>query len=222
MLALGVLFTVQIGLMNTGIDLSTGSIASILIATNPLFAAFFAHLFIPGDRLTALKLLGLTVAFSGTAMVLLQSHGLDSLQLFNLGNWILLLSATLLGARLAFSARLLRRIDAVRVLIWQMLISLPLFALGGWLSEDIAWESLGWQPIAGILYQGVVIAGLGFMVTSYLMKNFRPSIMMSFNFIAPVSGVLLSIWLLDDPLTWHLIVGLLTVAAGLWLITPVV
>ena len=96
------------------------------------------------------------------------------------------------------------------LLIWQMLISLPLFAVGGWLGEDIAWENLGWQPIVGILYQGVSIAGLGFMVTSYLMKNFRPSIMLSFNSIAPVSGVLLSIWLLDEPMTWHLIVGVLS------------
>ncbi|MEZ5589927.1 MAG: DMT family transporter [Gammaproteobacteria bacterium] len=219
LLALGLLFTVQIGTMNTGINFSSGSIASILIATNPLFAAFFAHLFIPGDRLTGVKLIGLTIAFCGTGIVLLQGSSLTSLQLFNVGNWILLFSAALLGARLAFSARLLRQIDAVRVLIWQMLVSLPLFALGGWWQEDIAWEALSWQPIAGILYQGVVIAGLGFMVTSYLMKNYRPSIMMSFNFVAPVSGVLLSIMLLGDPMTWHLLLGLLTVAAGLWVIT---
>jgi len=219
LLALGLLFTLQIGAMNTGINLSSASIASILLATNPLFAAFFAHLFIPGDRLTVPKLAGLMVAFCGTGMVLLQGSSIDSLQLFNLGNWILLFSAALLGARLAFSARLLRQIDAVRVLIWQMLVSLPLFALGGWWWEDIAWERLSWQPIAGILYQGVIIAGLGFMVTSYLMKNYRPSIMMSFNSVAPVSGVLLSVWLLGDPLTWHLLLGLLTVAAGLWVIT---
>ena len=218
LLLLSVLFTVQIGTMNTGIDLSTGSISAILMATNPLFAACFTHFMLPDDHLTPLKTLGLVVAFAGTGLVLLQTSNLDSLQLFNLGNWILLFSAALLGLRLAYSAQLVRNIDPVRVIIWQMAFSLPLFALGGALFESISWDKIGWQPLAGLLYQGVVIAGLGFMVNTYMIKLYRPSVIVSFNFVSPISGVLLSMWLLNEPLTWQLLIGMLTVGLGLYLI----
>ena len=221
LLILGLIFTLQIATMNIAIDNTTGALASILIATNPLFAVCFAHLWVPDDRLSWLKSGGLLIAFAGIVIMLMQDLDDAALgtQLQNIGNWIMLFSAALLGARLAFSARLLRQIDTVRVLIWQMAFSLPLFAAGGLLWETIVWERLSWEPIAGIAYQGFVIAGLGFMVSSYLIKNYQPSVMMSFNFISPLSGVLLSIWLLGEPLTWHILVGMLAVALGLVLIT---
>ena len=218
LLLLGLVFTVQIATMNLGVDLSTGSIASILMATNPLFAAFFVNIMLPDDRLNPVRVLGLIVAFVGTVLVLFQQSDLNTLQLFNWGNWVLLFSAALLGLRLSFSARLLRKIDAVRVLIWQMVVSLPLFALGGYFFETIAWHNITWWPLAGLLYQGVVIAGLGFMVNAYLMKKYQPSVVLSFNFVSPISGVILSMWLLAEPLTWHLLAGMVTVALGLYLI----
>ena len=219
---LGLLFTLQIGTMNFGIDHSTGAISTVLMATNPLFAALFTHWLIPGDRLNWLRSIGMIIAFIGTAVVLLQQQDASlisgSLHLFNIGNWILLLSATLLGWRLAFSARLLRHMDTARVVFWQMLFSLPLFVVSAGLFETIQWQNFGWQPVAGLLYQGIVIAGLGFMINSYLIKKYTPSVMVSFNFVSPISGVLLSVWLLNELLTWNLVIGVITVGLGLYLI----
>ena len=219
LLAISGLFTVQIGLMNIGADLTTGTMAAVLISTNPLFAACFAHILIVNDRLTLRKTIGLFIALAGTTLTLLQSNGNSALQLSNWGNWITLLSAGLLGWRLAYSAKWLRHIDPVRVVIWQMAFSLPLFAAGGFLFETIQWQNISWIPITGLIYQGIVIAGLGFMVNSYLMKHYQPSVIMSFSFVSPISGVLLSLWLLGDPLSCHLWVGVATVGLGLFLIT---
>lgn len=218
LIGLGLLFTVQIAAMNIGFDLTTGAMASVLISTNPLFAALFAHYLFAGDRLTKTKALGLSLAFFGTALVLLRGAGLEGLQFDNWGNWIVILSACLLGARLMLSAKVLQRIDEVRVAVWQMLVSLPLFAVGGFAWETIKWENLAWQPIAGLAYQGFVIAGLGFMVSFYLMKTYSPGIMASFNFVAPVAGVLLSAWLLAEKISVSLVIGMVLVAMGLFLI----
>lgn len=218
LLIISLLFTVQIGTMNLGMDLTSGTMSAVLISTNPLFAACFAHLLIAGDQLTLRKSIGLLIALAGTALTLLQSSSSGALQFSNWGNWIILLSAALLGWRLAYSAKWLRHIDPVRVVIWQMVFSLPLFAAGGFLFETIQWQQIGWLPIAGLLYQGVVIAGLGFMVSSYLMKHYQPSVIMSFNFVAPVSGVLLSLWLLGESPSGYLWAGVTTVGIGLFLI----
>jgi drug/metabolite transporter (DMT)-like permease len=50
------------------------------------------------------------------------------------------------------------------------------------------------------------------------MKRYTPSVMMSFNFVSPVAGVLLSVWLLDERISALLLVGMALVAAGLALI----
>jgi drug/metabolite transporter (DMT)-like permease len=134
------------------------------------------------------------------------------------GNAILLMSACLLGGRLIVSAKVLQKIDGARVVLWQMILSLPLFALGGFLFESIRWDAMAWEPLAGLAYQGVIVAGLGFSVSFYLMARYTPSVIVSFNFVSPIAGVLLSAWLLGDIITGHLWAGLVLVAAGLYLI----
>ncbi|HJP20905.1 MAG: DMT family transporter [Alphaproteobacteria bacterium] len=216
---LSLLFTVQIALMNIGIDMSTSSMSSVLLATHPLFAALFAHLFTAGDRLTPVRIVGLLVAFSGAGVVLLRDADLASLDLIAIGNWVVLLSSALLGGRLIYTAGLAQRIDTSRLVIWQMVLSLLAFGAGGLVFEDIMWSQVSWQPLAGLAYQGIVIAGLGFMINTWLIKNHSPSTMVSFGFIAPLSGVGLSIWLLGENLTSSLIFGTIGVGLGLVLIT---
>ena len=219
LMVIGVLFTIQIGTMNFGYDHTTGALGSVLIATNPLFAALFTHFLVAGDRMSFVKAMGLGGAFLGTVAILGEYVHLEDLTMRNWGNWVVLAAAAMLGLRLALSGRALKEIDAVRVAAWQMLISLPLFAAGGLAFETIRWENMGWAPLAGIAYQGIIIAGLAFLVFFHLMKRYPPSVIVSFNFVSPIAGVGLSAWLLRDPITSGLLIGMGLVAAGLYLIT---
>ena len=213
------LFAVQIASMNVGFDRTSGAMGSVLIATNPLFAAMFAHFLIAGDRMTAARALGLFVAMAGTSLVLLGDADVAVLDPGAAGNWIVLSSAVMLGLRLALSARFVRRIDPTRVVMWQMVLSLPMFGAGALLFEEVAWDRVGPAPIAGLLFQGVVIAGIGFTVSYHLMKRYTPSVMMSFNFVSPIAGVSFAAWLLGDRIGPLLLVGMALVAVGLYLVT---
>ena len=212
------LIAVQVGAMNIGFHHTTGALGAVLIATNPLFAVVFAHFLIAGDRLTFARALGLLVAMAGTTLVLLEDAGIASLDLGTVGNWIVLASAVLLGFRLALSARFVRRIEPIKFATWQMVLSLPLFAAGAVSLEEVAWDRIGVEPILGLLYQGVVVAGLGFTVSYRLMRLYTPSVMMSFNFVSPIVGVLFSAWLLGDQVGSLLLSGMALVAAGLFLV----
>ena len=212
------LFSVQIALMNVGFHHTSGAMGSVLIATNPLFAVMFAHFLISGDRMTPAKALGLAVAMAGTSVALFADVDLAVLDFGAIGNWIVLSSALLLGFRLTLSARFVRRIEPTKVAMWQMALSLPLFGAGALMLEEIAWDRVDAAPIAGLLYQGVVIAGVGFTVSYHLMKHYTPSVMMSFNFVSPVAGVLFSAWLLGDRVGTPLLAGMGLVAVGLYLV----
>ena len=215
---LGIFFSIQIGVMNIGFQHTSGSIGSILMATNPIFAALWAHFLVAGDRLTRQRIIGLFVAFLGAAVVILQSGHIDGASAIGVGSGLVFLSAALLGGRLAYTGRLLQRMDEVRVVLWQMVISVPVFGVAALMSENIVWDRVGLAPIAGIVYQGLVVAGLGFMLLTYLMKRYSTSVITSFNFVSPISGVLLSVLLLGDKITLHVLAGVALVGTGLYLV----
>ena len=217
LLALGALFTLQIALLNIGFGATTAANGAVLIAANPLFGVLFAHFLVPGDRVSAARAIGVAVAFGGVALVLTRGAGVAQ-PLGSAGDWIVLASACLLGLRLALSGRLLRSMNEVRLTLWQMLVSLPLFLAGALAWEEIRWERIGPAPLAGILYQGIVVAGLAFTVNFTLMRRYSPSVMISFNFVSPVAGVLLGIAILGERLTPGLAGGMALVALGLALI----
>ena len=212
------LFAVQIGAMNIGYANTTAVMGAVLIASNPVFAVVFAHFLVAGDRMHALKAIGLLLGFAGTAIVLLEDAGADQIQLSAWGNWVVLFSACLLGLRLGLSAKALRSIDPVRVALWQMLIALPLFGIAAASLETIRWEALDWPPVLGLLFQGVVIAGVCFVAQFRLMQRYSPSLMVSFNFVSPIAGVLFGVWLLNESVGAFLFWGLLLVTVGLVMI----
>ena len=215
MALLSAMFTVQIALMNVGIKFTTAGAAAILVATSPLFASGLAHLFIPRERLSLLRASGMLVAFAGVALLFVEDAGSLLHDTTRLGNFISLVSAALLGGRLIFTSSLVRRIEPSRVMIWQMLLALPFFALGGGMLEEVSWEALSLRPVLGILYQGVVVAGFGFMVNAILLRRYNASVVIGFNFVSPLTGVWLANLMLLEPFTWQLLAGLITVAVGL-------
>ena len=166
-----------------------------------------------GQLVKRLAVAGVLVAFAGTSLVLWR--GVPAAQAGGWGDWIVLSSAGLLGLRLALSGRLLRNHDSVRLTFWPMAVSLPLFLAGGLAFETIRWAAIAPAPVLGILYQGVVVAGLAFTVNFWLIRRYTPSVMISFNFVAPVAGVLLGMAILGESPTAGLVGGMLLVAAGL-------
>ncbi|MBX2882087.1 MAG: DMT family transporter [Granulosicoccus sp.] len=219
LLWISLLFTVQIGLMNMGFDQTTGVNGSILISTNPLFAAVFAHFLISSDSLKPVKLIGLLVGFAGVVITIVGSGaGSGPVELGASGDWLCLASACLLGFRLIASARAMKNLNPFRLAIWQMIFSLPLFAFAGGLFETIRWEALGWAPVLGLAYQGIVVAGVGFMASLWLISRYQASVMVSFNFISPVTGVLLSALLLGEALSSGVLLGVGLLAIGMILV----
>ena len=218
LLWISALFTVQIGLMNIGIDNSSGIMASVLISTNPIFAAIFAHFLIANDRLSVIGTTGLVLAFIGVCLTLLNPQDAMNTDWLSIGIWVTTASAALLGFRLVISANAVRNIEPITVALWQMVLSLPAFAVASTMVETIRWQAMSWSVVAGLLYQGVIVAGLGFPVSFWLVKHYKPSVMLSFNFVAPVAGVLLAALLLNEVINLSVVAGVVLVAVGLLLV----
>ncbi|MEW6751974.1 MAG: DMT family transporter [Candidatus Latescibacterota bacterium] len=211
---LGAVFAVQIVLLNLGTQHTLGSRAGVLVCTYPFFTALFAHYLLPGDRLSAARLAGLGLSFAGVVLVFAESLALgDTAHLA--GDVLVLGSGMLLGLRQVVLKRLVVDLHPFQVLFWQAMMGIPLFAALSLLTErqtEWTWSA----PVVGaVLYQGVVVAGICFMLSVFLLRRHRASQVGAFGFVTPVAAVLLGGLLLDEPLSAALLGSMGLVAAGI-------
>ncbi|MCI0547704.1 MAG: DMT family transporter [Candidatus Rokubacteria bacterium] len=210
--SLGLLFALQIGLMNVGIGLTTAGHAAILLNSYAVHAVVLAHVFIPGDRLTPGKISGVLVAYAGIVLLFARDFSFGSATL--VGDLVVAVSAFLLGERIVYMARAVQRVDPIKLLVYQSAIGSACFVLA-----SLWWE--GDQPTrytatlaASLLYQGVVIAGFNFAVNAWLLQVYRPSALVACQLTTPIWGVLVSALVVGDALTPGLIVSSVLVTAG--------
>jgi drug/metabolite transporter (DMT)-like permease len=216
LLGLGLLFAVQLGLLNIGIWLSTAGHASVLLNAYPVYIVLLAHFLVPGDRLTVATLAGITLGFGGI-LVLFAGHLLASTEpgsTLLAGDLVLSVSAVLLALRQVTLNRQLQRIHPVKPLLAQVIVGTPLFLLLSWGFEP-ARTVLTWRLGASLFYQGVVIAGFNFIANMSLLKTYRPSGLAAFNLTTPLFGVVATALVIGEPVGWRLAVSALLVAGGI-------
>lgn len=214
LLGLGLLFAVQIGALNVGTHHTTAGRSTVLISAYPFFAALFSHLLIPGDRLTPRQVAGMGLSFGG--IVLIFGEGLALTEAAHLsGDALVLASAALLGLRQVVIKRLVAGLHPYKVLFWQALISLPLFAGASALLEGAQGYAWSARAAAGILYQGFIVAGVCFIILVHLLTRHSAGRLGVYGFVTPVVGVGLSAWIAGDELTWGLSGSVALVAVGI-------
>lgn len=214
LLGLGLLFTVQLGLLNIGTSLTSASHATVLLNAYPIHMFLLAHFFVPGDRIDARRLGGLLLAYSGV-MVLFARQLLWAA--FVAGDLIISVSAFLLGIRTIVMTRQVQRIDPTKVLLAQMVVGVPLFFVLSSLFETAPYRFTA--PLAwSLLYQGLVTAGFNFIANLWLLQRYRPSALAPFYLATPVFGVAVAWLVLGEPITPALALATGLVAAGIGLV----
>ena len=210
---LTLIFSLQILFLNIGTNSTTGSRSTILISCHPFFVALFAHLFIPGDRFSLPKLTGMTLAFIGICAIFWEGLFLGSRSLL-VGDLLVFFSSLLLGARQVYVKHLTVNIHPGRILFWQAVLSIPVFFLLSATFEPLESLTLTTGIVLAILYQGLVIAGICFIIWTMLIRDFQASRLGVFSFTIPPFGVLLSFLILKEALTPGIWISMLLVGAG--------
>ena len=209
---IGVLFIAQTSLMYLGGDRTTAGHAVVLTSTHPLWAAVFAHFLVPGDRMTGRRIFGTLVAYSGVVVVFAgdltgeEGVGLD-------GDLMLAAQAALLGARLIYISQASQNVAPVKLLAAQAAFAVPAFLAISLAFESVPWQ-WPWELIAALLYQGVVIAGFGFIGNAWLLQRYLPSRVAATQISTPFFGVILSWIVLGESIGYELIAGVVLLTAG--------
>ena len=195
LLFVSLIFTLQISTLNLGTQITEASRSTVFISTYPFFTALFAHFWVPGDRLSVRKTVGITLAFGGVLLTFGGNLTFDTRDYLR-GDLIVLLSGGLLGLRTVVTKLIIQSIHPYRLLFWLMIFSIPCFVLSSLVLERGANFHFSIAGVSAIFYQGIVIAGFCFVSWTSILEKYSPSRLVVLFFLTPLFGVLLSYLLL--------------------------
>ncbi len=212
-LIVSLLFCVQLVFMNVGQDLTTAGHATAVGATMPIWAATIAQLLIPSERLNRWQVLAIALSYAGVLAVVLGDDAGATEGVTLMGDLLSLISAILLGLRIVLISNFAQNVSESKLMMGQQVIGTALFLGASYALESPVYtmEPEFWLALA---YQGLVIAGFGFLANAWLVKRYLPSTITFFYFVQPAAGVALAWLILGEDPGRGLIAGMALVCAG--------
>lgn len=211
----GVLFAIEFLLLFLALDYSSVARVSVLFYTMPIWMTIAAHFLIPTERLSAVRGFGLSIAMAGVVLALWHR---DTGQATVLGD-VFCIAAAMIWAVIGLVARLtpMNRSVPEMQLLYQLVVSavvlIPVAFLIGDQVRDLRFEHWGI-----LVFQAVVVVGIGFSTWFWVLSKYPASDMASFGFLAPVFGVLLGWLMLGEDVGVWIVVALVLVSVGIVLI----
>ena len=206
------IFSVQYFFIFWGLSKTNVSRAVLLIYSQPFFILILSHLFIAGDRITFKKLLGMIIGFCGVLLLFVFKKNIAAD--FMMGDVLILIAAFLWAANAVYFKSFIHNTSIVTITFYHTLLSVPIFCTGAFIFDEVMFKVLSAQAICALVYQGLVTA-FGFIALSFLLKKYQASLVHSFLFISPLSGVLLGILLLNEPFTINIFFALILLSIGI-------
>jgi drug/metabolite transporter (DMT)-like permease len=216
LIVIAIIFTAQLSLFYLGLSKSNASRGTLLVNFQPFFTLFLAHFFIPDDRITKRKIMGILLGFAGVAFVFLEKKGVTSE--FNTGDVLILTAAFLWACNAVYTKRIISAFKPFQIALFPMMFSVPFFFLEGVLWDHHMIAFIDFKIIGAMAYQSLVTASFGFVVWNSLLQRYGAVALHSFIFIMPITGVVLGGLVLGEPITVNILIALVLIVAGILII----
>jgi drug/metabolite transporter (DMT)-like permease len=192
----GLLFGLEFACIYFGLLYTDAARSVIFVYMSPFVVAVGAHLFLEGDRLTLLKVLGLVLAFAGVCVVFGgRPKSAKTTMLF--GDALQILAALLWGATTVYIKKFMAgKVHPIHTFLYQLFFSIPILLIVSVLVEPQWVYKINLTVIFSLFYQSVIVASVSYFIWFQLVHQYSVSRLSAFTFFTPVFGVLFSILLL--------------------------
>lgn len=200
-----------------GIQYTSGGRAALLLNTHPFIVATLAHFYLPDDRISKGKVLGLTLGMAG--MVFVASDRLKGgIEGSLIGDLAMVASAACWAISTILAKKISKRMDVLILTTGQMLSgSILLLALGLLLERNRPFE-ISMVVALSYVYMVLISTSFAFFLWFYLLEKNAASKLSVFLFLIPVFGVISSHLVLGEGITSNLVWGVLLIGAGIVLV----
>jgi drug/metabolite transporter (DMT)-like permease len=207
-----VLFAGDYGLIYWAEQSLDSGLTAILFATLPLVTAAMAHVFVPGERLTARKLAGTLLAFAGVVVLFADHLGIDP---GKLGPMSAIVGAAVCAAVAGIVAKRYgaalhpAALNAPAMVVGAVVLVAASLVAGDGVAlprAASAWAAIGYLAVAGSV--------VTFLIYFSLLKTWSVTSLSFISVFTPAVALLLGALLLGEPLTLVTIAGAAMILAG--------
>jgi len=194
--------------------------SSLILGMGPIYALILAVLF-RLEKLTLGKALGMSVSFSGVA-ILASGSGVSRHSPTLKGDLITLCGSLAFALYVVLGKRVAGKYDALTMTTWNYLfgglIILPIainraFALGPLPN----WQSIPWQAWACLAFSAIFSSTLAYLFYFWPLRYLEASQPRAFSYLLPVSATILGILFLNERGSWSELLGAALALCGLFL-----
>lgn len=201
-----------------GIQYTSASIASILIATIPLFTPIGAYL-LYRDKLTKMNIFGLIISFSGVILVV-ADFGKDIA--FSWFGILMLFLAVLMGSAYGLGLKKLTgTYNSITITSYQNLIGvllfLPLIFVFEWDNLIRSPDKVTLELAFSFFNLALFASSIAFVLFTYGIAKIGPSKASAFSNSIPVFTLIFAYFVLDESITLIKLTGISIVLLGLFL-----
>ena len=198
---------------------STG-IATLYVTLFPVMVAIGAHFFLPDEKMTRYKFVGVILALCGTLFLAVRGEsGLADVGRASPLGFILVTTGLLFETiNTMFVRRKMKKTDpmqvtAIRLLTASIVLFFVTFAVG-----DFSLAAVNTAGYLSLAYAALIGALGGQFMAFYIQNRFSATAFSLTSFLVPVVATVFGALLLDEILTWAMGVGVLFIGSGLYLI----
>lgn len=194
-------------------------LASVLNFTMPLWLTLISPFFIPGERLTKIKLFGVLIGIIGLIMVM--EINTDQLEGTGMKLWLellLLLGAVGWAICNIIIKKVLHSHDKIQFTGYQMFIGAILLLLGSLAFErgdSITWDAEG---VIAVLFAGIAASSLAYVLWFYILTKIDATKASISLLLVPVVGVFSSSLVFQTQLSWSVLTGIILILSGIGIV----
>jgi len=190
-------------------------LAAMLMSTTPMSGSILAHFFTKNEKISLLKSVGILIGFSGIVFLFF-----DKL-IITENNFIYAL-VTILGSTFySIGGILTLRLKTkgnenvtTSTTLWSVIFLLPLSIF-----IETPWElSPSLESTLALLYLGVVATGLAWLIRFRILTVNGLVFQTQVAYLIPIFGVLFGYLLMDEIITWRVIVSLVIIIIGIYIV----
>jgi drug/metabolite transporter (DMT)-like permease len=182
-------------------------LAAVLQASMPLFTALLALRFVPGQRVTGIRLVGVLIGFLGVVLLVGAQPRGDVLSALA----VLLTALSYAGSTLYAGSRLASASPMLTSFGTLAIASLTTLPLG---ISQLSAETPSWKAIGAVLALGAVGLSVGFLLWFALISGAGASYAALVTYLVPGMALLYGAIFLDEEITALAVGGLALILAG--------
>ena len=190
-------------------------LAAILMSTTPMSGSLLAHFFLKDEKITFLKSLGIIIGFSGVIFLFLDKVVVSQDQYFYA--IITILGSTFYSIGGILTLKIKDRGNenvTTSTTLWSVIFLLPLsiFFEQPWSSSPDIYSTIS------LIYLGVVATGVAWLIRFRILTVNGLVFQTQVAYLIPIFGVFFGYYLMDEIITWRVIVSLIVIIIGIYIV----